>query len=357
MENAPFYVKPETSPERLEFYSRLETRNTAPLWEALARLVTPEPKPACLPAIWRYDEIRPLLMESGRLISAKEAERRVLVLENPGIRGKSQITQSLYAGLQLVLPGEKTSSHRHTASALRFIVEGTGGYTAVDGERTAMYPGDFILTPSWTFHDHGNPGDEPVVWLDGLDVPIVNTFDASFAEHYPSDEPQPVTRNEGDALARYGMNLLPIEYKPKSLSAPVFNYPYARSRDALEHLYRNGPLDPCHGIKLQYVNPANGGYPMPTIGAFLQFLPAGFQGRAYRSTDATVYCVVEGRGLTQVTNASADGISLAWQSHDVFVVPSWCPVSHEAQGDAVLFSFSDRPAQKALGLWREAPVV
>lgn len=268
-------------------------------------------------------------------------------LENPGLRGASQITQSVYAGVQLVLPGEIAPSHRHVASALRFVIESEGAYTAVDGERTTMRPGDFILTPSWTFHDHGNPGDRPAVWLDGLDVPVVNLFDASFAEHHP-EQAQPVTRPEGDALARYGTTLLPVEYAPHGLSTPVFSYPYARSREALEKLLRNGPVHPRHGVKMQYVNPATGGYPMPTIGAFLQLLPDGFRGEAHRSTDATVYCVVEGRGRSQVGDSA-----LAWGPHDIFIVPSWRPVSHQAQADAVLFSFSDRPAQKALGLWRE----
>jgi gentisate 1,2-dioxygenase len=339
-------TKPRTTGERKEFYRRIDKKNATPLWEVLSELVRPEPRPACVPALWRYQEMRPVLMEAGGLITAQEAERRVLILENPGIRGASQITQSLYAGLQLVLPGEITSSHRHTASAMRFVIEGNGGYTAVDGERTTMHPGDFIVTPSWTFHDHGNPGSVPVVWLDGLDIPIVNLFDTSFAEHYPG-ETQPISKNEGDSLARFGANLLPLDYSG-SRSTPVFNYPYSRSREVLDELYRNGPVDPCHGVKMQFVNPATGGSPMPTIGTFLQLLPAGFQGTACRSTDATVYCVAEGSGRSLVGSST-----LAWETHDVFVVPSWCRVSHEAQGEAVLFSFSDRPVQKALGLWRE----
>src|SRR3989449_10708583 len=150
----------------------------------------------------------PWIQEAGRLISAKEAERRVLVLENPGLRGASSITHSLYAGLQLILPGEVAPSHRHSQSALRFVVEGEGAYTAVDGERTTMHPGDFIITPSWTFHDHGNPGDEPVVWMDGLDIRIVATFAAQFHEVFPQ-EIQPVARSEGAAAARFGSGLVP----------------------------------------------------------------------------------------------------------------------------------------------------
>jgi gentisate 1,2-dioxygenase len=247
-----------TSVERREYYERLATRSTAPLWESLSRLIPSEPRPACVPALWRYEEIRPLLLEAGRLITAKEAERRVLMLENPGMGGRSQITGSLYAGLQLVLPGELTSTHRHVTSALRFVIEGTGAYTAVDGERTTLHPGDFVLTPSWTYHDHGNPSNEPVIWLDGLDLPIVNLFDTSFAEGHP-DGTQVLARKEGDAQVRYGANLLPLDYRPSGLAAPVFNYPYSRSRSALEQLYRNGPVHECHGVKMQYSNPATGG--------------------------------------------------------------------------------------------------
>ena len=116
----------------------------------------------------------------------------------------------------------------------------------------------------------------------------------------------------------------------------------------LEQLYRNGPLDSRHGIKMQYVNPATGGYPMPSIGAFVQLLPSGFRSRPYRSTEAAIYSVVEGRGRSQIGNTTFD-----WTKRDIFVVPSWNPVSHEADEETVLFSFSDRPIQKALGLWRE----
>ena len=347
-ETASFATKPEISPERQAFYARLDQNDTAPLWEVLSRLVLPEPQPSILPALWKYDAIRPLLMEAGRLLTVQEAERRVLVLENPGLRGASQITQSLYAGLQLIQPGEVAASHRHASSALRLVVEGDGGgYTAVDGERTSMRTGDFVLTPSWTFHDHGNLGSAPVVWMDVLDIPIVNIFDTSFSEHHPQ-ETQPISRAEGDAVARYGGGMLPIEYTPSSPSSPAFTYPYSRSRPALEQLARNGSIDRCHGVKMQYVNPATGGYPLPTIAAFLQLLPKGFAGKAYRSTDSTIYHVVEGRGRSRIGSQTFE-----WGPRDIFVVPSWQAVSHEASEEAVLFSASDRAAQKALGLWRE----
>lgn len=339
--------QPQATSERAAFYQRIDKESMTPLWEVLGALVPKQPTTPCVPAFWRYATARTYLMEAGRLITAREAERRVLILENPGLRGASSITHSLYAGLQLILPGEVAPSHRHTQSALRFVIEGDGAYTAVDGERTTMHPGDFIITPSWTFHDHGNPGDDPVVWLDGLDIPLVAFFDAGFMERYP-DETHPVTKPEGDALARYGANMLPLEYKSTSHTTPIFNYPYERSREALEQLRRHGPGHPSHGYKMQYVNPATGGYAMPTIGAFMQLLPAGLKGKPYRSTDGTVYSVVEGKGRSRVGDRVFE-----WGPKDIFVVPSWCKVAHETDQEAVLFSFSDRPVQKALGLWRE----
>ena len=340
-------VHPQSNPKRVEFYERIAHHDLAPLWEVLGTLVPQRPATPGVPAWWRYRDVRSYLMESGELISAAEAERRVLILENPGMRGSSSITHSLYAGLQLILPGEIAPSHRHTQSALRFVVEGTGAYTAVDGERVTMQPGDFIITPSWTWHDHGNPGSEPVIWLDGLDIPMVAFFDSGFMERYP-EATQAIARAEGDSQARYGANLLPLDYTPQSLATPLFCYPYARTREALEQLRRRGDCHPCHGLKLQYANPASGGYPMPTIGAFVQLLPQNFRGKACRSTDGTVYCVVEGRGRSRI-----DAQTFEWDANDVFVAPSWSKVAHEADTDAVLFSFSDRPAQKALGLWRE----
>ncbi|MFC5698799.1 gentisate 1,2-dioxygenase [Pseudomonas sp. GCM10022186] len=337
---------------RAEFYQRIDTQALFPLWEQLHNLVPRQPTSDCVPALWRFSELRPYLMEAGRLISAEEAVRRVLVLENPGIRGQASITPSLYAGLQLILPGEIAPSHRHTQSALRFVVEGRGAYTAVDGERTTMEPGDFIITPSWTWHDHGNPseaeGGEPVIWLDGLDIPTVRFFGAGFAENYP-EAVQPVTRPEGNSLARYGANLLPVRHEVRDATSPIFNYPYARTREALDTLLRQGELDEWDGVKLRYVNPATGGWAMPTIGTCMQLLPRGFAGKTWRSTDATVFSVVEGSGRALIA-----GQSYTFAAKDIFVVPSWAPVSLRADEECVLFSYSDRPIQEALGLLREA---
>ncbi len=332
---------------RHAFYERIDALHMTPLWEVLGALVPPAPASPVAAFAWRYDELRPHVMEAGRLITAEEAERRVLVLENPALRGRSCITQSLYAGLQLILPGEVAPAHRHTQSALRLVLDGEGAYTAVDGERTTMRFGDFIITPSWTFHDHGNDGNEPVVWLDGLDIPLVRFLDAGFAEKSAARS-QAHARPEGDSLARYGRNMLPLDHAPMAHEpSRTFVYPFAQTKEALAGISR-GPADPHFGFKLRYVNPATGRSPMPTIGTFAQRLPAGFATAPYRSSDSTVYVCLDGEGTATVGDVRFD-----FGRRDIVVVPSWQTLGLVAGAETTLFSFSDRPVQQVLGLWRE----
>ena len=294
-----------------------------PLWERVMRLKAGTDAQA---AIWRWSDTRPLLMRACELITAKQAERRVLMLENPALAGTTFITPALFAGLQAILPGEIAPTHRHTPKALRLIVEGEGAYTTVDGERVAMHPGDFIVTPGWSWHDHGNLGTKPVVWLDGLDTAFANLFGAHFREDYP-EERQGATARKGDSF---------------------LSYPFVRTRAELERLSRNADPHPSHGWKLRYSNPATGRDPFPTMAVFMQWLPAGFTGSKHRSTDGAVYCVVDGKGSVHIGAAH-----LEFAPHDVFVVPSWETYRFSAASDCVIFSYSDRAAQEALGFWRE----
>lgn len=337
---------------RQQLYRDMAPHNLTPLWEVLHALVPQQPATPCVPALWRYDEVRPFLLRAGEAITAEEAVRRVLILENPALRGQSAVTQSLYAGLQLILPGEVAPSHRHTQGALRFIVEGSGAYTAVDGERTTMRPGDFIITPSWTWHDHGSEAEAPVVWLDGLDIPMIRFLDAGFAQNDTSRSQQ-VTRPEGASFARFGHNMAPVRHEsPYGATSPIFSYPYERSREALEAMERSAPVDAWDGFKLRYVNPLTGGWPMPTMGTFMQRLPRGFEGKAWRQTDGAVYSVVEGEGEVTIAGAGGD---TRWRfgPRDHFVVPSWHTARLSTSGGCVLFSFSDRPVHQALGIHRE----
>ncbi len=234
--------------DRARFSKEIAALNMKPLWERVMRL---KPGTAAAPAIWRWGDVRPLLARACELITAKEAERRVLMLENPALPGTTFATPTLYAGLQAILPGEIAPTHRHTPNALRFVMQGEGAYTAVDGQRIAMRPGDFVVTPGWTWHDHGNDGSAPVVWLDGLDTAFANLLGAHFREDYP-EESQPVSKPAG--------------------GSPILSYPYERTREALEKLAKSGEPHPSHGWRLRYLNPVTGGDPFPTLTAFMQQL-------------------------------------------------------------------------------------
>ena len=337
---------------RQQLYRDMSPLHLTPLWEVLHALVPSQPLSPCVSALWKYEQVRPFLMRAGDAITAEEAVRRVLILENPALKGQSSITQSLYAGLQLILPGEVAPSHRHTQSALRFIVEGTGAFTAVNGERATMHPGDFIITPSWTWHDHGNESQEPVVWLDGLDIPMIRFLDAGFAEN-STDKSQTMAQPEGSSFARYGHNMAPVRGNaPFGATSPLFSYPYARSREALDTLERQTPVDAWDGFKLRYVNPLTGGSPMPTMATFMQRLPAGFVGKPHRQTDGTVYSVVEGAG-TACIDSPQGTLRFKFESRDHFVVPSWQTLRLESAAGCVVFSYSDRPVHQALGLHKE----
>jgi len=333
---------------RKAYYDKIAKFHMTPLWEVLKDLVTPEPKSQLQPTAWKFSDVKRLMLEAGDVISAEEAERRVLVLENPGVPGKSRITNSLFAGIQLIMPGEIADVHRHVSSAIRFVLEGEGAYTAVEGEKTAMKHGDFIITANWAPHDHGNPGKQPVMWLDVLDMPTVNHFETSFGEHY-DEKMQKTNHADGDSFDRYASGVLPDGAPAHLNRSPVINYPYAKMRPILQRLKDTGDVDKRHGARMRYANPINGGPVLPTMGANLALLPKGFKGEPYRSTDGTIFAVAEGQGTTIV-----DGKSIEWGVNDVFVVPPWKRYQHNVSGaDAVLFSISDRPAQEALGIWRE----
>jgi len=321
------------------FRARIERHSLRPFWEALGVPTPPHPAPACVPALWRYREVRPLVIEAARLIGVQDAERRALALENPGLRGAFSITHSLYAGLHTLLPGELASRHRHTRWSLRLLLEGDGAYTVHEGQRLAHRPGDFVVVAPWSGHDQGNAGGTLAVWLEEIEVPTVAPLESvpdegrigdSCATSLPGDAP-----SVGDALP------------PDSGSdATLLAYPYARTRQALASMRATCAPHPSHGFRMRCAAPP---YAVPaTLEAFVELLPAGFRGRPSRTTDSTVYCVLEGRGESRI-----GGQTLGWESRDIFVVPSWSSATHVAAQETVLIGYSDRPAQQALGLWRE----
>jgi gentisate 1,2-dioxygenase len=353
MTDAPVAGSNEAKTLLQALYKEMEPQHLFPLWEVLHALVTPKPTSPVQPHLWSYDTARAHLLRAGDLISAEQAERRVLILENPGLPGSSAVTTSLYAGLQLILPGEVAPCHRHTQCALRFVMEGDGAFTALDGEKAVMRPFDLVLTPNWQWHDHGNTSGKPMIWLDGLDIPTVRFYAASFAERLPGGAmAHPETAPTGDTAARYGRNLRPFGGTPaarRPAHQPLFHYPYAEWRESLAAVARAGEPDPHLGHALEFVNPADGGPVMPTIAAHVRLLPRGFATRPHRATDATVFVVVEGEGTARIGERS-----LTLSPRDLFVVPSWESLTLDARSELVLFAYSDAAAQRKLGLWREA---
>ena len=314
------------------FYERAASSRHAALWR-IAGALTTEPATTMVPHLWRYDETRRLLMEAGDLITAQEASRRVLGFNNPGnpAHQVARATDTLWAALQLVLPGELAPEHRHTPAALRFVVEGDGGYTTVDDQLYDMSPGDLILTPNWAWHSHGHTGRRPMIWLDGLDLGLMHSLRAIFAE-FPGGEGRAPTPDAGPAR--------------------VHAFPFAEVRAALSD-GRNDEGDPFDDILLEYRNPQTGGPILPTMSAAMQLLRPGVSTAAHRHTHSVVYHVVEGEGTSVVGSDR-----LEWAKGDTFAVPIWAVHRHlnPTQSDALLFSFSDAPVLEALGLARTEAV-
>lgn len=327
-----------------EFYEVLGRNHYEPLWTIKGAL-TPEPITAMVPRVWRYEEVRALISRAGELISAEDAERRALSLKNPGTADYeiSRATDTLWAAVQMVLPGEIAPAHRHTPAALRYIIEGSGAYTAVDGRRCEMEVGDFVITPNWSWHEHGNDGDVPMIWLDGLDLSIVHAMHAVFVER-PDDAV--ASRPMPPAALSTGTLRPAIEmWEP----APTLVWKLSDALAALDAL-QEAEGDPFDDLRIEYCDPQTHGPALPTMAAYIQRLRRGRQTRAHRHTASTVYHVISGEGRTL-----ADDTRLEWAQGDTFAIPSWALHRHEPLGDqdALLFSYTDEPAVRALGLFRE----
>lgn len=336
--------------EAHEYYRALERKHLVPLWNVQKNLLTKEPRSRAVPYLWRWDDLLPLIERSGELAAIKRgAERRVLGLINPGLPDRYGATHTMWAGFQYLMPGEVALAHRHSPAAIRFIVQGRGGFTTVDGDKCLMEPGDMILTPPWTWHDHGNETDEPMIWLDGLDLPIVAELEGVFYEPFTQDA-QPLAKPVGDSERRYGLGQLrPIEQRPARSFSPLLNYKWARTEEAL-HRLATVEGDPFDDVAMEYINPHTGGPIMPTLGCGIQLLRPGVRTLAHRHTGSVMYLAFRGRGSTLI-----EGQRFDWSPGDLFVVPTWTWHEHAAAPgtDAVLFSVQDRPVMDALGLYRE----
>lgn len=335
-----------------DYRDALAASNLLPLWPSL-RALLPHKMPArrTQPTIWRYADARPLVLRAGELTPIEKAERRVLVLSNPGLGpGATMATPSIYLGLQLIQPGETAPCHKHTPSAIRFVVEGSGGFTSVQGEKCPMEKGDLILTPAGMWHEHGHEGKGPVIWLDALDLPLVYYLEASFATEGTHQPP----RNEPDSSqTRYTRaGLVPYA----SLRDPRARYPLLRFpwKDVRESLHALGHgTGPRELVWMAYVNPETGTECLPTLGFSAIMLRPGETARLARRSASEVFHVIEGSG-----EALVDGATLPWSESDTFVAPTHANVTfanRSAKSPAFLFCVDDAPLQRKLGFYEEFP--
>ena len=343
-------IKSAPPVDETDYYRALEGKHLVALWNVQKNLLTKEPRSRAVPYLWRWDDLLPLVKRSGELATIKRgAERRVLGLVNPGLPDRYGATHTLWAGFQYLLPGEVALAHRHSPAAIRFIVEGQGGFTTVDGDKCLMERGDMILTPPWTWHDHGNETDEPMIWLDGLDLPLVAELEGIFYEPFAQDA-QPLAKPAGDSERRYGTGQLrPTRPPPGGPSSPLLNYKWAQTEAALRRLAAV-EADPFDDVAMEYINPHTGGPIMPTLACGIQLLRPGVRTKAHRHTGSVIYLAFEGSG-----QSVTDGQRFDWRRGDLFVVPTWAWHEHaSADGtEAILFTVQDRPVIEALGLHRE----
>jgi gentisate 1,2-dioxygenase len=333
------------------FYKELERNHLVALWNVNKGLLPKEPRSRCVAHLWRWETMLPLVRQGAEVAPlSRDAERRVLGFINPGLPDRFGATHTLWAGFQYVLPGEVAPAHRHSPAAIRFVIDGEGAFTTVDGDKCVMGRGDLVLTPPWTWHDHGNDSSRPMLWLDGLDLPMVGELEGQFYEPFAADA-QPIVMPVGDSERRRGIGQLRPTWETWVAShSPLLNYKWDRTAEALRRLASvAGSASAFDDVAMEYVNPHTGGPLMPTIACWIQLLRPGIRTKAHRETGSAVYFAFEGRGHSVI-----DGQRFDWRSGDLFVVPTWAWHEHASDArEAILFSVRDTPVMQALGLHRE----
>ncbi|MEL7115417.1 MAG: cupin domain-containing protein [Pseudomonadota bacterium] len=342
----------EDTPELLAYYKELEQYEAGALWTVANKIEPWEPVSESVPVVWRYKDLRAHVLRSVDLVTPEKAGRRVIYLNNPGRRDVSAAVGWIYAGLQVMNPGENATAHRHSASAIRFIMEGEGAYTVVDGHKMTLGANDFVLTPNGTWHEHAvEATGTPCIWQDGLDIPLVNALEANFFQVHP-DLSEPVAFPVDDMTKTWGNpGLTPSGGAWEHGYSPMLKYEWEPTYDALQKYAAVTDGSPYDGVLMEYVNPTNNGPVMKTMGASMQLLRPGEATKAHRHTGSYLYHVAKGAGHSIINGARYD-----WQEKDIFCVPSWAWHEHanaSDREDAVLFCLNDLPVMRSLGLYRE----
>lgn len=334
------------------YYEDLAQIETGALWTVANDIEPWEPTPTSVPVLWKWVDIRHQVLRSIDLVRPEDAGRRVVYLRNPGRKDVSAACGWLFSGIQTMKPGERAGAHKHAASALRFIMEGTGAYTIVDGHRIDLGGRDFVLTPNGTWHEHGIADDGTTcIWQDGLDIPLTNCLEANFYTVH-QDDYQSTDLPANDSPLTYGApGLMPAMDKWDKPYSPLFKYAWNPTYEALLNYAGVSDGSPWDGLIMRYTNPKTGGHPMLTMGASMQMLRPSEHTRAHRHTGNVIYQVARGEGYSVIGGKRFD-----WKEKDIFCVPSWTWHEHcnTAIGDdACLFSFNDLPVMEKLGFYAE----
>jgi gentisate 1,2-dioxygenase len=327
-----------------ELCGALAAKSMQPLWRMKRKLLSEVPLPSTDAWLWKWETILPLAKRAGEVVTLdRGGDRRVLALANPGLEGLPFTSTSLWGAIQYLGAREAAPAHRHTPAAIRFVMNGTGATTTVDGDACTMEAGDLVLTPNWNWHDHDNAGDEPVVWFDGLDLPLVTTLESVFFENHPSEaQPQAGRGLSERGFAAPGLRELGARAHPAH--SPLLRYAWADTDRALAALMDDGRAL----ASVEFTNPTTGGPALPSVGCEMHRLRPGARTNARRKTGSSVYVVFQGTGVTVI-----GGVAFEWGPGDVFVTPSWGAVDHEASEPADLFAISDRPVLEVLHLFQE----
>lgn len=328
-----------------ELYRDFAAEHLNPLWTQLGDLMPMVPAAKAVPFVWKWSTLYPLARRAGELVPVgRGGERRAIALANPGLGGEPYISSTLWAAIQYLGPKETAPEHRHSQNAFRFVVMGEGVWTVVNGDPVAMRRGDFLLTPGWNFHGHHNETDQPMAWIDGLDIPLVRYLDTGFfefgAEGVTDDTTPEVSRSER-LWAHPGLR--PLIGLDQQTSSPIAAYRWEhtdaalREQLALEDEGYPATSEPGHAA-IRYTNPTTGGDVLPTLRAEFHRLREGAHTRARRDVGSSVYQVFEGSGrflLGDTVHQVGSG--------DMVVIPSWTEWSIEADTAFDLFTFSDAP--------------
>ena len=329
-----------------KFYADVAALDLQPLWTQTRNLMPDEPRPAAKPWLWRWERVRALCARAGELVPIERGgERRVLSLANPGLDGLPFATPTLWGAFQYLGPRESAPAHRHSPGAIRFVIEGEGAWTTVDGDACDMTPGDLVLTPSWCWHDHKNASDRAMIWFDGLDMPTVIALDAVFFEPHP-DASQPVIgRNLSEEAFGAARGTAASAGKHDKPHSPLLVYRWRDVDAALATRLRESDEA---AVTFRYTNPVTGASALPTIGCEMTRLRPGRATPPRRRAGSSVHVVFRGRGRSII-----EGQRFEWGPGDSFAIPSWAATEHEAVEPADLFSIDDRPVFESLALYRE----